>query len=253
MITLGFDTSTPSTAVGLRLAAGDVLQARDDPPPGAHPGHTTRLLALASELLGQAGIGWDGVERIAVGVGPGTFTGLRVGLATARGLAQSLSVELIGVSSLRALAAGADGDATLAVIDARRGEAFAAAYVSDGHGSIREVIAARPLAPDGLRGLVARAEELDAKPGRVWRAVGDGAVRYRNDLQAAGAVVAPDTSAVHRVSAEPICEIGARAQAAQAREQIVPDYCRRPDAELALERSAAMQAERARALQGAKR
>ncbi len=253
MTTLGFDTSTPSTAVGLRLAGGDVLQARDDPRPGAHPGHTTRLLALAAELLGQAGIGWDGVERIAVGRGPGTFTGLRVGIATARGLAQSLSAELVGVSSLQALAQGAGCDATLAVIDARRGEVFAAAYIADEQGANRELMPARALAPADLRGLLARARALEGEHGAVWRAVGDGAVRYRGDLQAAGAVIAPDADSVHQVSAVAICEIGARAQAAQPRERVVPDYCRRPDAELALERSAATQAERARGLEAAER
>src|SRR5271166_2203877 len=142
MILLGFDTATPSTTVALRLADGQMTQARDDPAPGEHPGHATRLLALAHGLLAGAGVSWSAVDRIAVGVGPGTFTGLRVGVATARGLAQSLSAELAGVSSLRALAAAAlaserregepllalERETVLAVIDARRGEVFAAAY-----------------------------------------------------------------------------------------------------------------------------
>ena len=101
---LGFDTATPSTAVGLRMSDGSTLQERDDPGPDEHPGHATRLLALVNDLLEKANMGWSEIDRIAAGLGPGTFTGLRVGLATARGLAQSLGVELAGVSSLRALA-----------------------------------------------------------------------------------------------------------------------------------------------------
>ena len=135
MIVLGFDTSTPATALALRLPDGTTLQARDDPAPGEHPGHATRLLPLAAGLLAQAGLRFADVHRIAVGVGPGTFTGLRIGVASARGLAQSLDAELVGVSSLRALAfAAANGreaaetGVVLALIDARRGEAFAATY-----------------------------------------------------------------------------------------------------------------------------
>ena len=107
MIVLGFDTATQATVAGLRLADGRTLQARDDPAEQEHPGHATRLLDMAAELLAQAGLGWGDVQRIAVGVGPGRFTGLRVGIATARGLAQSLGVQLVGVSSLRALALAA--------------------------------------------------------------------------------------------------------------------------------------------------
>ena len=106
MIVLGLDTATPATVVGLRLADGRTLQARDDPEARQRPGHATRLLPLANDLLVEAHIDWSELERIAVGVGPGTFTGLRIGIATARGLAQSLGVELVGVSSLRALAQG---------------------------------------------------------------------------------------------------------------------------------------------------
>src|SRR5207249_206739 len=100
VIVLGFDTATLATAVALRRADASALEARDDPPAGEHPGHATRLLAMADELLERAGIGWEELERIAVGTGPGRFTGLRVGVATARALGQSSRAGLVGVSSL---------------------------------------------------------------------------------------------------------------------------------------------------------
>jgi tRNA threonylcarbamoyladenosine biosynthesis protein TsaB len=253
VIVLGFDTATSSTAVGLRLGDGSTLQARDDPSPthptGLHPGHTTRLLQMAGELLARAGIGWSALERIAVGLGPGTFTGLRVGVATARGLAQSLEIELVGVSSLRALAEGILGaepladepdgsynDRVLAVLDARRGEAFAAAYRVSDRGSVEELVPPRALAPVDLGSIVAQAEAQrgDEQGGR-WQAIGDGAVRFRGRLQDAGVAVPPDSSPLHLLSAEAICDLGARAEAVASCEAILPDYCRRPDAEIALE------------------
>jgi tRNA threonylcarbamoyladenosine biosynthesis protein TsaB len=78
MIVLGFDTATAATVVGLRMADGETLQARDDPAQGERPGHATRLLAMTDELLARAGVGWRALDRIAVGLGPGTFTGLRI-------------------------------------------------------------------------------------------------------------------------------------------------------------------------------
>ena len=87
MIVLGLDTATPSTVAGV-LVGDAAFEARDDPAPGARPAHASRLLGAAEEALTLAGVGWDDVERIAVGVGPGSFTGLRIGIATARALAQ---------------------------------------------------------------------------------------------------------------------------------------------------------------------
>jgi tRNA threonylcarbamoyladenosine biosynthesis protein TsaB len=240
MIVLGFDTATAATAVGLRLADGSTLQARDDPAPGAHPGHATRLLELTHTLLAEAGIGWSAIERIAVGAGPGTFTGLRVGVATARGLAQSLEVELVSVSSLRALAEpaveAAEG-AVLAAIDARRGEVFVAGYLAGerSQGGLEppdELISPRALPPGEVTGVLVTS-------GASWLSVGDGAVRYREQLESAGATVPQDGSPLHRVSAAAICELGARAMVASSQiEAILPDYRRRPDAEIALEGTA---------------
>jgi tRNA threonylcarbamoyladenosine biosynthesis protein TsaB len=251
---LGFDTATPATVVGLRLADGTTLQARDDPPAGERPGHATRLLPLASELLARAGLRWGQLDRIAVGVGPGTFTGLRIGVATARGLAQSLGIEVAGVSTLRVLAeaalrapdvewaqpqpqpqpqAQAGGGASvskrgvLAAVDARRGEVFAAVYAAG-----EEVAAPRALRPEELGALPVGSAE-----GLQWLAVGDGAVRYRGYVEALGVAVAEDSSPLHRVDAGVLCELALDAPAG-APEAVLPDYRRRPDAEIALERSA---------------
>jgi len=244
MIVLGFDTATPSTTVGLRLANGRTLQARDAPGPAEHPGHATRLLAMARELLGGAGVGWSALDRIAVGVGPGMFTGLRVGVATARGLAQSLSVELAGVSSLRALAEAAAEHGyprLLAVVDARRGEAFAAAYAATRLGSLSELVPPRALVPTLLESVVAQAERGGDPRRERWLAVGDGAIRFREHLETAGVSVPADSSPLHLVDAEVICELGARTPAASCYEEIVPDYRRRPDAEMTLERVGALE------------
>jgi tRNA threonylcarbamoyladenosine biosynthesis protein TsaB len=250
MIVLGFDTATRSTAVALRLADGRTLQLRDDPAAEEHPGHATRLLGMADRLLVDAGIGWSALQRIAVGRGPGTFTGLRVGVATARGLAQSLGVELVGVSSLRALAESVDHDrdreeaapardrdGILAVLDARRGEAFAAAYLTAGQDPVEELVSPRALAPEELGGvLVQAAAGRVAGRDRRWLAIGDGALRFRAELEAAGATVPAEDSPVHLLSAAAICKLGALAPAAAPDRAILPEYGRRPDAEIALER-----------------
>ncbi len=257
MTILGFDTSTPATAVALRLADGATLRAYDEPAAGGRPGHTAQLLTRAHELLAQAGVDWGELERIAVGVGPGTFTGLRVGIATARGLAQSLGLELVGVSSLRVLAQAALRDGAkgcgmpqmdharpapteaaattgaalqnvLAMIDARRGETFLAAYHAGA-----ELAPPRALAPQALAALLA---ELDAD--RQWLAVGDGALRFRGDLEALAVAVPADAAPLHQVDAGVLCELAASAPAGELA-AVLPDYCRRPDAEIALEGGAA--------------
>ncbi len=250
MIVLGFDTATTASAAALRLDGGVTSEARDDPAPGAHPGHATRLLELARELLLEAGIGWSALARIAVGVGPGTFTGLRVGIASARALAQSLEIPVVGVSSLRALAQaayradvrGADGRAAellLAVIDARRGEVFAAAYTRGEGGLAHELVPALALAPAQLGSLLARAEEADGRTAPQWLALGDGALRFRDELALPGVEMVGEESRLHRVSAAAICGLGALVAEEQGGGQVVPDYRRRPDAELALEAGAA--------------
>jgi tRNA threonylcarbamoyladenosine biosynthesis protein TsaB len=244
VIVLGFDTATHATAVALTLADGRVLHARDDPAPDAHPGHATRLLAMAAGLLREGEIQWPELERVAVGVGPGRFTGLRVGIATARGIAQALSIELAGVSTLEALAQeaararGAQQARILAVIDARRGELFAGAYgpATEAGRAGQPAVAAlaeppiwAPLAPEQLANLLAPDSGNGGSQAR-WLAVGDGALLARAHLQAAGAEVPPDGSPLHAVHGRAVCELGARAAPPARLEQLLPDYRRLADA-----------------------
>ncbi|HEY6694450.1 MAG TPA: tRNA (adenosine(37)-N6)-threonylcarbamoyltransferase complex dimerization subunit type 1 TsaB [Solirubrobacteraceae bacterium] len=216
---LGIDTATAGTAVAVWAPDGPEVERRDDPPAGSRPAHAQRLLPLVEEVLAAAEITWDAITRIAVGVGPGGFTGLRLGIATARALAQARGCELVGVSSLAALASPvkhgdsppvSPGGRVVAVIDARRGEVFAAAY--PGFGPVA-------IAPAELAARI--------RPG--WQAVGDGAVRFREELERAGAEIPADDSPLHRVSALQVCRLGATAEPAD-RDTLLPDYRREPDA-----------------------
>ena len=218
---LGFDTATPSTAVAVLRADGTAAERRDDPAPGERPAHAARLLELAEEALQATGTSWDEVTRLAVGVGPGGFTGLRIGIATARALAQARVLEVVPVSSLEALAAGARADhdgVVLAVLDARRGEAFAAAWDARG----QRLLAPAALSPDALH-------DAAAGLGAGVLAAGDGAVRFREQLERAAAAVPADGSPVHRISAVHVCRLGAAGRPT-GRDALVPDYVRDPDA-----------------------
>jgi tRNA threonylcarbamoyladenosine biosynthesis protein TsaB len=209
---VGLDTATAATAAGVLLPDGRGVEARDDPA-GGRPAHAARLLALVEEALAGAGIGWGEVGRLAVGVGPGGFTGLRIGVATARALAQGRGLPLVGVGSLDALAA--EQPDVAAVLDARRGEVYAAVWRAGER--VMEPAAIDPAA-------------LAARLPAGIRAVGDGAVRFREQLEAAGAVVPADGSPEHRISAVQVCRLGAAGDPA-ARDRLVPDYRREPDAQ----------------------
>lgn len=253
---LAFDTATSATAVALALPGGEIVARRHEPAPGERPGHMTELLPLAQELLAAAGIAWADLDRLAVGVGPGTFTGLRIGVATGRALARAHDLPLVAVSTLRALAASAAAGlsagtepvpaeagapsgsaapepssaggptAIAAVLDARRGEAFAAAWRGDAATDPR----AAPLLEPAALAPAALGEAVRALPAGTL-AVGDGALRFRRELQAAGAVVPADGSPVHRVDAAAHCRLAATMEPT-APDAVLPAYLRLPDVEL---------------------
>jgi tRNA threonylcarbamoyladenosine biosynthesis protein TsaB len=210
---LVIDTATAATVVGVALG-DEVIERRHDPGPGERPGHVSQVLALAEEALAAAGAELSTIERIGVGVGPGSFTGLRIGIATARALSHATGLPLAAVSTLGALAAGAGDGPVLAVLDARRGEAFVALWEAG-----REV-----------RGpVVVRPEDLPAAAAGAASAVGDGAVRFRAHLEPAGVPVPPPGSALHRVGAAGLARL-ARQAPLVARDALLPEYVRSPDA-----------------------
>lgn len=215
---LAFDTSTPSTAVAVARTDGWLREARDDVAAGGRPHHAQRLLPLAAELLAAAEIGWDALDQVVVGIGPGGYTGLRIGLATAHGIAAAGGAELVGIGTLRALAEPLGERTAVAVLDARRGEAFIAIYRG-----ARELLAPRVCRPQELAQIVSAA-------GPDALAVGDGALRFREVLELAGTAVAPPDSPLHHVGAGAICRLADTAAATTAS----PEYLRLADAERAL-------------------
>jgi tRNA threonylcarbamoyladenosine biosynthesis protein TsaB len=193
MLILAFDTATDAATSAL-VDDGEVL--------GERVSRAQTLLEDVDALLRQGGASPRSIDALAVGVGPGSFTGVRLGLATARGLALALEVPVAGVSTLDALAAGAPG--ATPVIDARRREIF--------------LLQGEPR--------VLKPQELELERGTVC--VGSGAVRYRAVLEAAGAEIPPDDDERHLPRA--------RFHAALARdfgpaEAVEPLYLRIPDAD----------------------
>jgi tRNA threonylcarbamoyladenosine biosynthesis protein TsaB len=197
MLILAFDTAT-NVATSALVRDGEVL--------GERSSRAVGVLADVDELLCAAGAEPAELDLVAVGVGPGSFTGVRIGLAAARGLALALDLPVAGVSTLDALAAGAPG--AVPVIDARRREVFT-------------VLGGEPrcLAP----------ASLEVETGRTY--VGDGAVRYRAVIEDAGGVVPPDGSELHLPRARFHAQLAGEGRPADL---VEPVYLRVPDAEKAV-------------------
>lgn len=137
--------------------------------------HGERMLPLVEELLAEAGWPLQSLDRIGVGVGPGSFTGLRIGVALAQGIALGLNCPVVGVSSLQAMAFAAPRSdlPTAAVLDARRNEYFVALYSSAGD----ELVGPRTVSQ------VDAEQALAELAGGAWRVVGLPATAWSNGFQ----------------------------------------------------------------------
>jgi tRNA threonylcarbamoyladenosine biosynthesis protein TsaB len=217
-VILGFDTSSAASSACVLCDDGELHEVLPSPAAlVAGPAHARDLLPAIARVMDEAQADFDEVEAIAVGVGPGSFTGLRIGVATARTLAGAAGVPLRPVSSLAALAQGIDHDPALPLIDAKRGELFAALYE---RGAPRwDPFAAPP------EEVIGRLDGSGLRP----RAAGDGSIRFRGVLEAAGICVDPDDSRAHVVRGLHVCRLAQRLPDAPPN-SVLPDYLRAPDA-----------------------
>jgi len=219
---LGIDTSTSAAAACVLRDDGDAFEVAPDPTALTRPpAHAGQLMPAVVDVMERAGLDWDELDAIAVGVGPGSFTGLRIGVATARALAVASRLRLRAVSSLAALGRGieetAPASVVLPLIDAKRGEVFAAAY--DQGEELWAAFAARP------ETVAERVRDADLRP----LAAGDGSIRFRRVLETAGIRVAPDDSGAHVVRALHVCRLAVTAPG-EPPEAVLPQYLRAPDA-----------------------
>jgi tRNA threonylcarbamoyladenosine biosynthesis protein TsaB len=230
VIVVGIESSTPQTSV----AIGTELEIFGEVAIAGKARQESIAPAL-EQLLRWTGLELSQVEGVAVGVGPGLFTGLRVGVQTAKTLAHVLRVPIVGLGSLDVLAHGVREARRriAAVIDGRRGEVFFATYRTEPSGVIAEsepVVAT----PAGL------VSELEAHSGEVL-AVGNGAILYHDEIAELGPRVSFASPVVAHPRAAELVELAAALLLLEDQVPsagVVPVYLRKSDAEIAWDQRA---------------
>jgi tRNA threonylcarbamoyladenosine biosynthesis protein TsaB len=225
-LVLGIDTSTLVGSVA--LLDGDVLLGETTL--RVRASHGESLLAVVDRAMADAGAKPEDLSLIAYAKGPGSFTGVRIGMATVKGIALAVGTPIVGVSSLRALAMHCQGAGGFVcpVTDARRGEVYGAAFAMDAE-SPREVLAQRASTAAAL------ATDLAALPEGPLHLLGDGVDRFRADLTHR---IGP-RARVYATGLVPprgafVAILGAQAHASGLREELAtaaPAYLRPADAE----------------------
>ncbi len=207
MLVLGLDTCLSSCSVAVLDGERVVASAREV----MARGHQERLAPMARDAMAEAGLAFDRLERIGVTVGPGSFTGLRVGIAFAKGLALALDLPAVGIGTLEALAAEAEG-LVFPAIDARRGQLYLQAF-EDGRAL---------MAPDALTAETAAARIAELSQGRPFTLVGSGAALLADLAPGARIIAAEGADARH------VARLAARREPGPLK----PLYLRAPDAKL---------------------
>ncbi len=223
------DTATPCSAVALTSGTrkdGSVLASLSL---SGNVTHSRRLLKAVDYLLREAGISWPQIDGIGVSLGPGSFTGLRIGMATAKGLAAAAGKALIGISSLDSLAAKCSTSRLIcAVVDARKKEVYTALYRCASDGLAERISDIAAVAPEKLGDLITEPVLL----------IGDGAVLYADLMkEMLGDLVLFAPAMLHELSAASLGMLaGEKLFAGEVLDvaEAVPLYIRSSDAELNL-------------------
>jgi len=229
MILLAFDTATVACSAAVWRDGAVVA----DECAAADRGQAEALMPMVERVLAAAGAGYGDLDRLAVTVGPGAFTGLRIGLAAARGMALAAGLPVSGVTTLEAIAAGVDGAARagadlLVVIDAKRADVYAQLFRGDAEtGALAPRLPPRAVLPEALPGLLA--PELAAE--RPLLLAGDGAERVSAALAGAG-LRAETAAAPGWPEAARVAEIAAARADGSDELPLAPLYLRPPQAAL---------------------
>jgi tRNA threonylcarbamoyladenosine biosynthesis protein TsaB len=230
VIVLGIETSTPQTSIAIGTETEILAKVSI-----AGKARQESVTPALDQLLRWSDLDLSKVGGIAVGIGPGLFTGLRVGVETAKTLAQVLNVPIVGIASLDALAYAVrtSHKRIAAVIDGRRGEVFFAVYRSVPGGVMRESEHA-VVTPDRL------SAELEAVPGEVL-AVGNGAMLYRHALEELGSRIEIASAVLAHPEAASLVELAVPRFLREEHDRlydVVPVYLRKSDAEIAWDQRA---------------
>jgi len=219
---LALDTSTNRLSLALVKDGGVVAEVNRD----VKTGHAGLILMVIDELLAAGKMKPKDLDLIAAGTGPGSFTGLRIGLATAKGLAGAVSCPLAGIPSLDTIARGALPQAMqiMPVIDAKKSEVFCALYASDG----LRLTDYMNLRPEAIAPLVTRDTLF----------IGNGCALYRNVLMGVlGGLYHEGPEELWCPKASVLARIAGERPAGALSDEVQPIYVRASDATLLLERS----------------